>query len=150
MILAQAATSLDSVPAEFIKYFLTVAAFLAANYFMLRKAGGRRDDPLHLKTPIETKRSPLYAEKLDVDARLSKFEQRLERIEKDTATKFAEIMEKGHSRELRITHEIHQMRDEVISRIEQSLQQAYSRINDTDRRIATLEGKHNIRTRAKD
>ncbi len=141
---------ISSVPAEFIKYFIILATFLAGNYLMLRKAGGRREDPVHIKTPIETKRQPTYAEKKDVDEKLGAVNARLEKIEERFRQDCRQLTEDGNRRMEKITIEIHKMKDELGEKLDKSLQQTYQRINGQDRRIALLEGRLQITPPAQD
>jgi hypothetical protein len=147
------AEALDSVPAEFIKYFLIVATFLVGNYVMLKKSGassGKAGDPVHLKSPIETKKSPIFADKQETTEAINKLNSRLELLEVRISNNYNDIVLAGHQRTERLTEAMHVVKDEIVEKIDQSLKEAYSRINEQDTRLSRLEGQLSIAKRPRD
>lgn len=152
-LLPLAEGGLDGVPAEFIKYFLMVATFLVGNYLMLMKsraANGKADDPLHLKSPIETRKSPIYADKLETAETMRKLNDRLELLELRISNNYSDIVNAGHARTESLTKAMHEVKDDIIEKIDQSLKEAYSRINEQDTRLSRLEGHLSISKRPRD
>ncbi|MCF7785576.1 MAG: hypothetical protein K9N47_05605 [Prosthecobacter sp.] len=65
-----AAADISSVPAEFVKYFIMMVAFIAGLYIAHRKgkqANGSKDEPLNIEQPLEVKKAPRYAHKEEVE-----------------------------------------------------------------------------------
>jgi hypothetical protein len=149
-----AEASLDSIPADFIKFFLGMSAFLLANYAMLRKAGavsGKKEDPVHVQSPIETKKSPIYADKFETTAAITQLNLRLENLEQRISSNYTHILEAGQQRAEKIDHTIHEVKDAITQKIDDALQQAYSRINNQDTRLSRIEGQLSIKQpRARD
>ncbi len=153
MIPPLAEASLDWIPADFVKLFLGMCSVLIANYVMLRKAGavsGKSEDPVHVKSPIETKKTPTYADKFETATSITQLNQRLENLEQRISANYTHILEAGQQRAEKIDHTIHEIKDDIIEKIDTSLQQAYSRINNQDARLAHLEGKLSVKTRPRD
>ncbi len=100
-----ASTDISAVPADFVKYFFIMFAFVAGLYFAHRKgkqASGTRDEPVNIEQPLEIKKTPVYARKEEV-----------ERMQKE----ISRVMQAGDERRVEIINAIHGSERRMIDEV---------------------------------
>lgn len=138
-ILASAAPDISSVPADFVKNFLIMAAFVAAVYGGRRwglKSSGKADDPLHLKQPLEITKAPRYAHKRDTEAAIAALNAKVESMAREnlrshnqTAAKINQVIEGGAQRETNIIKAMGDMEARITSGVLKECKDMHLRIN---------------------
>lgn len=103
MIIAQ--TDIGNVPADFVKYFIMMAGFVATGWVAFRKgkeASGTKDEPLNVAQPLEVKKTTEYAARHDVEK---------------LKTSIEEILKAGEDRQLRIIAAVHDAEKRQLAEI---------------------------------
>lgn len=144
--LAQDAGSISAVPADFVKYFMMMTVFVSGLYFAHRsgtRSSGTAADPLHLKTPLDVREVPPFADKELTETSLSKIEQTIAAMAREnlrqhhaTAHQVAEIIKIGEARAERILSGLADTEQRMMSKLITEIKDVHNRINPLGEKVA--------------
>lgn len=107
-LLAQ--TDIGGVPAEYVKNFFIMLAFIGGLYLSHRKGAqskGTKDDPVNVAQPLEIKKRTEYAPKEEV-SRLQEWLEELTRAGDERGSKIIEALHKAEHRMLDEIKSLHE------------------------------------------
>lgn len=150
------ATGLESVPADFLKYFISVvvaAVLVWAAYRKGRASGGNKGDPFHLAQPVEVKAHVEFAVKHDTERRFSAFAHELEEVRSQMearrreglrqyeaiAKQHVETLKAGSERETTLLNAIHNMETRLSGSFLKELKDVHQRLNPVAEEMAAMK-----------
>lgn len=133
------AADISSVPADFVKYFAIMLAFVAGLYLAHRKgtqATGTKEEPVNVAQPLEVKRSAEYAHKNETQSELKKLDDKMEAMARENLRqhntqggKLADVITAGAERENTILRAIHDMEHRVTTAMLKEMKDIHERLN---------------------
>jgi hypothetical protein len=126
------ASDIASVPADLIKHLITLALAFAGAWFAFKRSqvvAGTKDQPVNVAQPLITRKHIDYAEKLEVEKRLAKLDEKIDGTQDQILTETQALRTDGQNRvvalseliraelAVRDTH-ISNMRDEILHRLD--------------------------------
>lgn len=133
--LADSIPDISSVPAEFVRSFFIMLAFvlglIATGWVCYRKGArvsGHKDEPLHVAQPVEIKKHPEYAPREETRREIHALDQKIEKFRDEWLDKLNEsqrkasdeikdLMEAGHKREMSIITAMGGVRDDLTKTV---------------------------------
>lgn len=144
IVLAQ--TDISSVPAEFVKYFMMMLAFVGGLYYAHRKgkqASGTKDEPLNISQPLEIKKRTEYALKEETSSDLAKLETTLTAMNREsvrqaqhTSEQINDVIKAGADRENKILAAVHDMEKRFTSLVLVEVKALHERMNPVSESVA--------------
>lgn len=146
--LAQATPDISGVPADYVKNFFIMLAFVAAlGGGVMWGRRGSQASPVHIKQPVAVdamvSKAPVHAHQSAVDElrqRMASLEEANMREHKShreaLAASFGELLEKGSARELRILTGQHEMETRMMTAILGGLQDFQEKMGPLGERVA--------------
>lgn len=143
-MIAQTATDISSVPADFVKNFLIMLAFMGGGVVIGRlvRLGGKRD-PLNIEQPLSVDASVTHAPEFARQAALDKLRADMEartrenlRQHEEHSSRLAEIIAAGHERQEKILSALSDMETRMTSATLKELKDIHARLNPMGENVA--------------
>jgi hypothetical protein len=136
-MIAQATTDISSVPADFVKNFLIMLAFVfGGSLGVLFARKGTKKDPLSIEQPLSVDASVTHAPEFARQTALDKLRADMEartrenlRQHDEHSSRLAEIITAGHERQERILSALSEMETRMTQATLKELKDIHQRLN---------------------
>jgi hypothetical protein len=140
------AVDISSVPADYVKNFLIMAAFVLGVMLAHKagtKAAGSAADPLHLNSPLDIREAVSFADKKGTAQSLQKIEETIQALTREnlrqhnaSAAQIAGIIAAGEQRSTKILSSLASTEARMMSALMKELQGMHERVNPLAERVA--------------
>lgn len=124
------AADISDVPADLIKHLITLALAFAGAWFAFKKSQqGSKDQPVNIAQPLTTRKHIDFAEKLEVEKRFLKVDEKIEGTQDQILTETQALRTDGQNRVVALSElirselatrddHIASMKDEILRRLD--------------------------------
>lgn len=147
--------NINEVPADFVKNFILMLAFVAGAggvgffcYHRGRKQSGSATEPVHVAQPLEVKRHKEYAHKDDMDSEFARMREQITSMSREnirqhrvSEDKLQALLSAGSKRGEDIMAALHNMETRIVKTTLGELKDIHQRINPIERQLGEHEGK---------
>lgn len=145
LMIGQSSPDIGGVPADFVKYFLMMTAFVVAGVggvFWGKR--GSKGSPLHIEQPLgvkgEISQAPVYAQQSALEALRKDVDARTReniRQHEAAAKALADNITQGHNRMVTILGALNEMETRMTSNMLEQIKGLHQRINPLDAQCAS-------------